>query len=233
MEDRINKERKFWDSFAKRYDKNRKKSGTNEAYKNLFKIFKEDIAGIENLLETATGTGLISLQLSSLVSEITAIDLSPEMLKIAQEKARKQEVVNINFREGDICNLDFPNNFFDAAIASNVLHLLFEPGKAMQEIKRVVKPGGTVIIPTYCHGENLQSHFFSRCMNIMGFRARTRWSVVSFQEFVKENGFEIVRQEILKGAIPMVYLVAMDSGSKENGTQNHQNTNINTSSQQP
>ena len=214
MKDRINNERKFWDSFAKKYDKNRKKPGTNESYKKLFKMFKEDIAMTENLLETATGTGLISLQLSSLVSEITAIDLSPEMLKIAQEKASKQEVVNIDFREGDICNLDFPNNFFDAVIASNVLHLLFEPEKAMQEIKRVVKPKGKVIIPTYCHGENLRSHFFSRCMNIMGFRARTRWSVVSFQKFVTENGFEIVRQKILKGTIPMAYLVACPKTKK-------------------
>ena len=215
MKDRINKERKFWDSFAKKYDKNRKKSGTNEAYKNLFKMFKEDVAEATKLLEAATGTGLISLQLSSLVSEITAIDLSPEMLKIAKEKAKQQAITNITFDEGDICNLSFPDNSFDAVIASNVLHLLFEPYKAMQEVRRVVKPGGTVILPTYCHGENLRSHFFSRCMNIMGFRARTRWSVASFQKFVKENGFELIRQETLKGPIPMVYLVACPETKKE------------------
>lgn len=227
MEGRLNKERKFWDSFAKKYDANRKKRGTNEVYKNLVKMFKEDILGTVNLLETATGTGLISLQISRLVPKITAIDLSPNMLKIAREKANKQRLTNIDFKEGDICNLDFPNNFFDAAIASNVLHLLFEPQKAMQEIKRVVKPGGIVIIPTYCHGENLQSHFFSRCMNIMGFRARTRWSVASFQKFVKENGFKIIRQELLEGPIPMVYLVAVNSDSKENGMQDHTNTKAN------
>ncbi|MGE4587625.1 MAG: class I SAM-dependent methyltransferase, partial [Mangrovibacterium sp.] len=159
-------------------------------------------------LEAATGTGLISLQLSNLVSEVTAIDLSPEMLKIAKEKAEKQSVKNIDFRIGDICNLDFSDNSFYSIIASNVLHLLFDPGQAMQEIKRVLKENGTIIIPTYCHGENLTSHFFSRCMNIMGFRARTRWSVASLKKFVEKSGFEIIKCKLLKGVIPMVYLVA-------------------------
>lgn len=215
MKDRINNERKFWDSFAEKYDKNRKKSGANEAYDNLFKMFKKDITGTRNLLEVATGTGLISLQLNKLVPEITAIDLSPEMLKIAKEKAKQQKVNNIKFDEGDICNLSFSDNSFDAVIASNVLHLLFEPDKAIQEIKRVVKPEGIVILPTYCHGENLQSHIFSRCMNIIGFRARTRWSVASFQKFVTENGFELIREELLEGPIPMVYLVASQETKKE------------------
>ena len=212
MKDRINTERKFWDSYAKKYDKQNQKN-VSEAYNALYEMFFEDIAGARNLLEIGTGTGVISLKLSSLVALITAIDLSPEMLKIAKEKTEKQSVKNIDFRTGDICNLDFPDNSFDSIIASNVLHLLFEPAKALQEIKRVVKPDGTVIIPTYCHGENLQSHFFSRCMNIIGFRARTRWSVTSFQEFVTENGFEIIKLKSLRGLIPMAYLVV----AKTNG----------------
>ncbi len=208
MNDRIYKERKFWDSFAKKYDRNREKSGTNEVYGDLFYMLKKDIDGSGRLLEAATGTGLISFQLSSLGTEIIAIDLSPEMLKIAKRKADKQSITNVEFREGDICNLDFPDNYFDAVIASNVLHLLFDPGKALQEIRRVTKPEGIVILPTYCHGENLKSHLFSRMMSLMGFRARSRWSVDSFQKFIEGNGLKIEKHETLKGPIPMVYLVA-------------------------
>ena len=168
---RIEKERLFWDSFAEKYDSNRKKSGTNEAYGHLFRMFEEDVAGAKNILEAATGTGLISLDLSDSVSTITALDLSPEMIKIAKEKAMLQGVNNIDFQISDICEMNLPDHCFDAVIASNVLHLLFEPNMAMQEIKRVVNPDGKIIIPTYCHGENMKSHFFSRCMNLIGFRA--------------------------------------------------------------
>lgn len=205
MNNRNFKEQKFWDSFAKKYDKNNHKQ-TNETYIAVYKKFLEDIAGAKNMLEIATGTGLISLKLSSIVPEITAIDLSPEMLKIAKQKAIKQLVKNIDFSIGDICNLKFPDNSFDAIIASNVLHLLFEPEKAMKEIKRVVKTDGIVIVPTYCHGENLKSHLISRFMNFRGFRVRSRWSLKSFSWFIKKNGFTIIESKKFDGSIPLVYL---------------------------
>jgi phosphatidylethanolamine/phosphatidyl-N-methylethanolamine N-methyltransferase len=205
---RIEKERLFWDSFAKQYDSNRKKPGTNEAYEFLFRMFRKDVAGAQNLLEAATGTGLISLNICDLVSTITAMDLSPEMLKIAKRKAISQGVQNIDFQIGDICEITFPDYQFDVIIASNVLHLLFEPDAAIQELKRVLKPGGKIIVPTYCHGENLKSHLFSRCMNLIGFRARSRWSISSFEEFIEKNGFEISKKEKIEGIIPMLYLVA-------------------------
>lgn len=215
MKNRVDIERKFWDSFARKYDKDRKKSANNETYEEMFKMFLEDVDGTEDLLEVATGTGLISLQIRNFVPSITAIDLSPEMLKIAQEKAEKQSVNNIDFRIGDICQLEFLDNSFDTVIASNVLHLLFEPDVAMQEIKRVLKPNGKIIVPTYCHGENFKSHFFSRCMNLMGFRARSRWSFNSFQKFVEKNGFSITKTKIINGVIPLCYLVASQR-SKDN-----------------
>lgn len=205
---RIEKERLFWDSFAKKYDNNRKKSGTNEAYEYLFRMFREDVVGVENVLEAATGTGLISLDLCNIVDKITALDLSPEMIKIAKRKAKSQGVKNIDFQIGDICKINLPDNCFDVVIASNVLHLLFEPNIALQEIKRVVNPDGKIIIPTYCHGENFKSQFFSRCMNLIGFRARSRWSINSFQKFVEQNGFEVIKTEKINGVIPMLYLVA-------------------------
>ncbi len=207
MTERLIKERKFWDSFAQKYDRN-KQNNSRRAYETLFKLILKDVAGAIKLLETATGTGLISLELSNVVPLITATDLSPEMLKIARKKAQDKAITNVDFIEGDICKLDFKKNTFDAVIASNVLHLLFTPEKAVQELKRAVKIDGIVIIPTYCHGENLLSHFISRCMTLVGFRARWRWSVSSFQKFIQDNGFEIVKTEVLKGVIPMAYLVA-------------------------
>ncbi len=207
MKNRIDKERKFWDSFAGKYDSHIEKNA-EEAYGALFRMFAEDTMQSKELLEIATGTGIISLQLSKRVPAITATDLSPEMIKIARGKAEKQTAKNVKFRVEDICNLSFPSDSFDTVIASNVLHLLFEPGLALQEMKRVLKTEGKIIIPTYCHGESMLSHIISRLMGIAGFRARTRWSISSFQKFVKKNDFRIIKAEILKGVIPMVYLTA-------------------------
>lgn len=174
----------------------------------LFERFAEDTENAGNLLELATGTGLISLKLSERIPNIIATDLAPEMLRIAREKAAKKGVQNIEFQEEDICALRFPNNSFDTIIASNVLHLLFEPDKAIREMRRVLKNKGRIIVPTYCHGNSLLSHMVSRVMSLSGFRARSRWSVKSFTRFIENNGFEIVKHETLDDIIPMIYLVA-------------------------
>ena len=204
---RIEKERKFWDTFAKHYDKNNQNNAEN-VYCKLYKMFFEDIRGTKNLLEAGTGTGLIALRLSKLVPSITALDLSPEMLKIAQKKANIKSIQNIDFIEGDICNLKFTDHSYDIVIASNVLHLLFDPERAISELKRVLKADGKIIIPTYCHGENLLSRTISRMTGLAGFKVRTRWSVKSFQNFVKSTGFEVLKNEKIKGSIPLCYLVA-------------------------
>jgi hypothetical protein len=90
-----------------------------------------------------------------------------------------------------------------------VLHLLYQPVKALHEMKRVLSDNGTIILPTFCHGADLSSHIISRFMGLFGFKVRTRWSVNSFIDFVRTNGFRIIREEILKDKIPLVYLVAV------------------------
>lgn len=207
MKDRVTEERKFWNSFAKKYD-NFIQKRASKSYEKLFKKLRIDTQNSNDLLEIATGTGLISIDLSNQISHITAIDIAPEMIEIAKSKARNQNISNVNFQVGDSCNLDLKNSSFDTVIASNVLHLLFKPEKALEEMKRVLKDNGQLIIPTYCHGENVKSILISRLMGLFGFRARNRWSTKSFMEFVEKNGFKIEDLEVIKDKIPLIYIRA-------------------------
>ena len=75
-------------------------------------------------------------------------------------------------------------------------------------MKRVLKDNGQIIIPTYCHGANLKSHVISRFMGLAGFKARTRWTLSTFRDFVIKNGFKIIKENIIKDKIPLVYLIA-------------------------
>ncbi len=151
----------------------------------------------------------MALKLSSRISKITAVDLSPEMIKIAEEKRNAELIKNIDFKVGDSCSLEFKDSSFDTIIAVNLLHLLFDPDLALQEMKRVLEDNGQIIIPTYCHGESFKSHIISRLMSLAGFRARSRWSVTSFKVFVERSGFEIIKEIVIDGPIPLVYLVVM------------------------
>jgi len=206
MEDRIELEKNFWNAYAKKYDVFIH-NNVSKTYGLILDNLAMDTNKTENMLEIATGTGIISLILSDHISKITAIDIAPEMIKIASEKCNQESIGNIDFRIGDACHLEFQDKTFDTVIASNVLHLLFEPELALQEMKRVLKDNGQLIIPTYCHGDDLKSHIISRIMGLAGFRARTRWTLTGFRNFIKFNGFKIIKETVIKDKIPLVYLI--------------------------
>lgn len=207
MKDRASEERRFWDSYAKKYDKFIAKR-VSRSYSRLFQKLRTDAKNCGELLEIGTGTGLLSLELSDIVSKITAIDISPEMIAIARSKAQESRVTNIDFRVGDSCDLEFENGSFDMVIVSNVLHLLHKPELAVEEIKRVLKENGQAVLPTYCHGENWKTLLISRFMGLFGFRARSRWSINSFRAFLEKNGLKIVDSEVIEDRIPLAYVRA-------------------------
>jgi hypothetical protein len=78
----------------------------------------------------------------------------------------------------------------------------------MSEMHQVLKDNGLVFMPTYCHGETKKTQLLSRFLSLFGFKVQTRWSVESFRTFVLMNNFNIVKENIIKDKIPLLYLVA-------------------------
>jgi ubiquinone/menaquinone biosynthesis C-methylase UbiE len=170
---------------------------------------KSDIKKNDDLLEIATGTGLISFRICDAVKSIKAMDIAQEMIEIAKEKQVELNVNNVEFEVGDSYNLSYLDMSFDKVLASNVLHLLYEPQTALDEIRRVLKNDGEAILPTFCHGESFKSRMISRFMSIFGFSARNKWSKKTYEEFVKSCGFKIKKSIRLDGKIDLIYLVVV------------------------
>lgn len=94
------------------------------------------------LLEVGIGTGRIALPLIPHVKMITGVDISRGMMGELLKKRGEYDVYPL---EGDAHHLPYVNNRFDAAYITHVLHLVADPIRVMQEIKRVVKDGGKFI----------------------------------------------------------------------------------------
>lgn len=208
IENRTALERKFWNSKAQNYDKVVNKFFP-KIYETILVNLIQEVGQSEKVLEVATGTGILSIKLGDRVSHITAIDIAPEMLNVAKEKSARLQKNNIDFGIGDICNLKFDDKSFDTVVASDVLHLLFKPELALQEIRRVLSDTGKRIAPTFCHGANLRSKILSRILALFGQKTKSRWSQKSFSEFVENNGFAITKEIYVNDKIPLVYLVAI------------------------
>ncbi|MBV8051957.1 MAG: class I SAM-dependent methyltransferase, partial [Acidobacteriaceae bacterium] len=97
------------------------------------------------VLDLASGTGEPAITLASRVGpegNVTALDLSSELLEIAAERARQRSLTNISFREADAHQLPFPDTTFDL-ITSRFGVMFFEDAVgALREAFRVLKPGG-------------------------------------------------------------------------------------------
>lgn len=95
-------------------------------------------------LEVAVGTGL-NLALYPEDIALTGLDLSPEMLAIARERSAELDRA-IDLREGDAHDLPFENDSFDTIVCTYSLCNIPDPQLAVNEMKRVLKPGGQLIL---------------------------------------------------------------------------------------
>ncbi len=103
------------------------------------------------MLELATGTGLIAKHIVNAAAHIEATDASAEMIA---EAKRGNHSAKLHFSVQDMFRLPYAEESFDVVIVSNALHIVPQPEKALQEIKRVLKDDGVLIAPTFTHAGN-------------------------------------------------------------------------------
>ena len=100
------------------------------------------------ILEVGVGTG-ISLPHYASTSRITGVDLSEAMLDKARERVRRLDLLNVEAIEvGDAEELDYPDASFDAVVAQYVVSAVPHPSRALDELARVCRPGGEIVITT-------------------------------------------------------------------------------------
>ncbi len=100
----------------------------------------------ERVLDIAAGTGTSSVALAKSGAEVVALDFSPGM--IAEGRKRHPD---LTFVEGDAEELPFPIDSFDAATISFGLRNVNNPQKALSEMKRVLRPGGRLVVCEFSH----------------------------------------------------------------------------------
>ena len=132
----------FWDRVAGVYDIFTKIIN-KKTHKALCARVEELIFPQDEVLECACGTGLLSGVIAKKCKSLVATDFSVKMLKKAKKKYG--EYSNVQFKEGNILQIEYPEESFDVVVAANVIHLLDEPYRALKELDRVCRKGGRII----------------------------------------------------------------------------------------
>jgi SAM-dependent methyltransferase len=100
--------------------------------------------GAERVLDAGTGTGAFAFAIAPLVREVVAVDVIPELLE--EGRRRAVDFPNVTFLEGDVARLDLDSGSFDLAATLRTLHHVRRPERAVAELARVTRLGGSVLI---------------------------------------------------------------------------------------
>lgn len=197
-------ERAYWNRLAKSYDRSMWLLGG--PLPATLELTKAAVAGTGRVLEVAAGTGLVTIALAEAASHVVATDYAAEMVAKLKTRVELAGLTNVEFHEADIQALSFEPASFDAVVAANVLHLVPDFPAAIASLRRVLKQGGRLIVPTFCHEQTALSKLVSRLLATTGFPGHRRFSLQSLASSLEAEGLRISRKEVIPGVIPVGFV---------------------------
>ncbi|MCI5058783.1 MAG: class I SAM-dependent methyltransferase [Flavobacteriales bacterium] len=194
----------FYESFSEEFDSKMNMYDTNKRLSVFYdELLTEDLKG-KKILDAGCGTGWFSKGASDRGADVTSMDLGEGLLKQVEKKCKSTRVV------GSILEMPFEDNSFDVVVSSEVIEHIPEPLKAIDEIYRVLKPGGIVILST----PNRLWFFtvwLANKLKLRPYQGLENWiSWNQLKRKTRETGFEIdqmVGIHILPFVHPIIYPV--------------------------
>ena len=114
------------------------------------------------MLEVPVGTGVLTMPVYKTLpnADVTCLDYSSDMMAVAQHRAEKMGLHNVQFWQGDVGALPFANERFDLVLSLNGFHAFPDKEAAFRETFRVLKPGGIFCGCFYIAGQNQRTDWF-------------------------------------------------------------------------
>jgi ubiquinone/menaquinone biosynthesis C-methylase UbiE len=128
----------------------------------------------KRFLDAGCGDGTYSIAAAERGAMVTGVDLSDDMLAVARERSAARGVT-VDWRQGDVMALPFPDSSFDLAIAITLLCLVPDPRGAVRELSRVLVPGGRLVV-----GDLHRWSFWAAQRRIRGWSGNAFWRGARF-----------------------------------------------------
>jgi len=212
----LSKDAAFWSKISRKYatDPIRDMDG----YLRTLERTKSHLKPEDNVLEIGCGTGSTALLIAPHVTHITATDLSPGMIEIANEKLVGESIGNVTFKVAEVLDHSSDDASYDAVLAHNLLHLLPELDSALEYISSLIKPGGLFISKTVCapeHGGFKYTLISKVAIPVMQAIGKAPFvNFITAETLVRkmnDAGFDVIEKSDKIGMFTSTYIVARKS----------------------
>lgn len=140
----------FWNKAADGYS--RKPVGDPDAFERKIAITQSLMRPDHVVLDIGCGTGSLALRLASSCAHVHGLDISSEMIRIANDKAAAQRTGNVTFHTSPFDDrfTALEDESLDGICAYSLLHLVEDRAAALAQIHRLLRPGGFFVSSTVC-----------------------------------------------------------------------------------
>ncbi len=195
----------YWDRIAERYA--RQPIANETEYQKKLQITRGYLKPAMRVLEFGCGTGSTALLHAPLVKHYTAIDLAPNMIKIANQKRARSALNNLEFKLGSLRDFSDRPQSFDAILGLNVLHLLEDKDQAIAQVYDLLTPGGVFISSTACLKQGLNPYrFIAPFLRFFNLPAVKVFKPTQLEHSLEKAGFRL-DYKWAPEATPLVYFL--------------------------
>lgn len=195
------KKKKLYESFHGERKLQRKIiSEDNFTYRELIKILKPYLKDCYKILDIGCGVGTMDFYLAAKGKGVTGIEISEKAVEIAKENAKIFKLdKKVNFIAAEFPN-KIPDSKYDLVIFSEVIEHLEDDGKALRDIRKVLKPDGILVITTPSSNAPLYR------MGLLGSFDKSvghlrRYGKEGLMDLVKKNRFKIINSGCHEGIL--------------------------------
>lgn len=196
----------YWERHARRYDRSTRFLG--KPLPRALALAAAAVRGRAEVLELAAGTGAFTAAIAPEVGALIATDYAPAMVDALAARVRGAGLTNVICARADLYDLPYPAARFDAVVAANVLHLVPDLPAALASVRRVLRPEGVLVAPTYLHRGTRTAAMLSRLMALTGFPGRRRFDAAALDAALVAAGFAVIAAEVIPGPLPIGHVVA-------------------------